>query len=251
MAKSPWIKKPRPNPDARQRLVCIPYAGGGASTFRRWPEQLPVAVEVVAVQLPGREERLMETPLDDAGTIASALAPEIQPELDRPWSLFGYSMGALVAFELARELRRLGAPPPRHLWAAAYRAPQLENPHEVLGDLSDEDFLEEVGRRYEAVPAAVRESPELLELFLPGLRADIAVCDGYVYRPEPPLDCAIRALGGRDDDQVTPAELEGWREQTTGEFALQLFGGGHFFLETAAAELLASVAGVLSGEGAA
>jgi len=250
----PLFKCSQPRPGATVRLLAIPHAGGGASTFRTWPEALPESIELWAVQLPGREERLLDPPLSSVGPIATLLADSLQIALDAETppatALFGHSMGALIAYELLRELRRRGAPPAAHLFASAFRAPRLPNPTPRIHELDDEAFIEELDRRYAAVPEAVRSEPELLELFLPGLRADISVCDSYLHTPEDRLECPVTAFGGEEDTHVTQPELEAWREETDGPFDLRMFSGGHFFLESARDTLLESIAERLSGAGA-
>src|SRR4051794_36920377 len=114
--RSPWFVVPTPRPDARRRLFCLPHAGGGAAAFRRWADGMAAAVEVVAVQPPGRETRFREPPFTDWRSLVVSLADALPA--DRPFALFGHSLGALLAFELARELRRRGGPPPDHLFVA-------------------------------------------------------------------------------------------------------------------------------------
>lgn len=242
MAKpNPLLRCIKPRPDARLRLYCIPYAGGGASVYRTWQESLPSIVEVVSIQLPGRENRLMETPFSDAREIAKALADVIAPGLDRTYAVFGHSMGALVGFELLRELRDRNAPEAAHFFASALRAPQVENPDPALHELPDEEFLVELNRRYDAIPAAARENQELLDLILPGIRADTAVCDGYSYVEGEPLSTPITTLGGKTDTIVGPELLEPWERQTSASFELTLFDGDHFYLQPRQAELLALI----------
>lgn len=246
---SPWVKPLRAVPGARARLLCIPYAGGGAWAYRTWPPGLPADVEVLGVQPPGREDRLMEPPIAEMGALVAELAPVVEPLTDRPWAVFGHSMGALIGFELIRALARRGARPASHLFASGYRAPQVPGDVPLMTDLDDAAFVEEVNRRYDAVPPAARESEELMELVLPGLRADIAVCDVYAYAEGEPLPCPITALGGTGDANVPRAHLEAWGEQSGGPFELKLIEGGHFFLQSAQAEVVGIVASRLAGLG--
>ncbi len=235
---NPLIRCIKPRENARIRLYCIPYAGGGASIFRLWQESLPSIVEVHSIQLPGRENRLMETPFDDAREAARAVADAMEPDLDRSYAVFGHSMGALIAFELLRELQSREARQAGYLFASAFRAPQVPNPDPAMHDLPDAELLDEIDRRYDAVPAAARESEELLELILPGIRGDTTVCDSYSYRAGTPLACPIAALGGESDPIVRPELLEPWREHTSEAFDLTLFPGDHFYLQPSQAELL-------------
>lgn len=233
-----WVRIPRPDPRARVRLYCIPHAGGGASTFRTWPGDLPAGIEVRSVQLPGREDRIAETPFRDAPAAAVALADAIGGELSGSWALFGHSMGALIGFELLRELRRRDVAGPARFFVSGHRAPQFPDSFESIHELPDAEFLDALDSRYSAVPPAVRESEELLELLLPGLRADVAVCDTYVHERGEPLECPIDALGGTDDPAVSRESLEAWHEQTSGPFRVTMLEGDHFYLQTRQAELL-------------
>lgn len=247
---SKWLKRIQSCDSPRVQLYCVAYAGGGASVYRTWKEGLPADVQVNAVQLPGHEERLMEPPIESAPVAGAALADVI--ELDRlgPFALFGYSMGALVVFEAARELRRRGVPAPLRLFAAAMRAPQVPPANAGLHALPEDQFVEEVGRRYEAVPAEVVAEPDLMALLLPTLRADMAICDTYSYMQEARLDCPISVLAGDGDANVSPEELKGWGEVGEGAAEEHWFKGGHFFMREQLSELHAVVAAGLQGESA-
>lgn len=218
------------------RLFCFPHAGGGAAAFKGWAERLPPSVAVVAMR-PLRRGQMAD--------MVAALCDSIQPYLDQPFALFGHSMGAIVAFELARLLRRRHQPLPRMLLASGARAPQFRRGHVPPPEPGDAEFLEAL-RRLEGTPPEVLDNPDVLRLILPALRADAAIYRNYVYADEPPLDCPIRAYGGAEDPNVRREHLEGWSQQTTAEFAVRVFPGGHFFLQTARAEFLAALARDLS-----
>jgi len=222
---------PAPNGTARLRLLCFPHAGGSASIFGGWHRQLPAEIELSCVQLPGRDGRRGDPPLTDFDALVAALADALRWHLDVPLVFFGHSMGALIAFELARELRRRRLPGPAHLCVSAHRAPHLSplNPGErPLHRLPDDEFIAELQRRYGTTPE-LAESAELAELFLPLLRADLALCETYVFRAEAPLECSISALGGSDDRRVRRPQLAAWRQHTASAFDLRLFPGDHFF----------------------
>lgn len=224
----PWIAYHRPNPQARLLLFCFAYAGGGASVFRLWQEQLPPTIEVRAIQLPGRETRLRERPFTEITPLVQALARVVASE-GRPCAFFGHSMGALVSFEVARHLRREGVALPHHLFVSGRRAPQVADRLAPISPLADGPFLAAL-RRYNGTPEAVLQNAEAMSLFLPILRADFALCERYAYRPEPPLDCPITAFGGVEDETVPPIDLAAWRLQTRATFAQHLLPGDHFFL---------------------
>lgn len=226
-----WLVRYRRHPLPRLRMFCFPYAGGGASIFRPWLDWLPDDVELCAIQLPGREWRLQEPPVPTLLPLVQSLLAAINFDLFQPFVFFGYSMGALLGFELARQIRRSGLPDPIHLFVAAYRAPQLPLRDPPRHSLPDSEFLAEL-RRLSGTPDQVFTQPELLSLLLPTLRADFAVSETYRYKAEPPLDCSISAYGGIDDTSVEKDDLIAWRHQSRREFTLQLFPGNHFFFET-------------------
>ncbi len=236
-----WLTCATPKPNAALRLFAFPYAGAGTVVFRGWDSALPAQVEMNVVRLPGRETRLRETPFSTMPPLVSALADALIPALDKPFALYGHSMGGLVAFELTRELRRRGERMPLQLLISARRAPQLADPDTPLHPLSDAAFVKEMQRRYDSIPAAILNSPELLELFVPVLKADFAVIETYSYQAAPPLDVPIAVFGGTHDHVLRAGDLEGWAEQTSGAFALQKFVGGHFFIQSQQAAFLSAV----------
>lgn len=244
-ATNPWLVQPRPNRLADLRLFCFPFAGGGASLFRLWPDRLPAWVELCAMQLPGRESRLREPTHQRIGSLIDGLVDALAAELDKPFALFGHSMGALVAFELARELRRQNLPSPRLLIASGRFAPQLRPRRPPIHALPEVAFREEL-RLLDGTPQALLDHSELMGLFSPIIRADLAVNETYAYTEEPPLDLPILALGGLTDPWVHQDELEGWRLQTSDRFERQQFAGGHFFLQTATAEMLSVLSRALT-----
>ncbi|MER7756988.1 alpha/beta fold hydrolase [Kitasatospora sp. NPDC097643] len=221
------------------RLYCFPYAGGGASTFRGWAEALPAGVDVRAVQLPGRESRVGEPALRRLDDLVDALEQAVRAEPEMPYAFFGHSMGALLAFELTRRLRRTGAPLPARLLLSAFRAPQLPSPHIRIHHLPDE-VLKTVLRK-EGTPAQVLDSEELMGALLPTLRADLEVCDTYRYREEPPLAVPMTLFGGHQDVRVSRSDLERWRSQAAGPFRLVMLPGSHFFLHSSPDLLLAEL----------
>jgi surfactin synthase thioesterase subunit len=229
-----------PSRSAAVRLFCLPFAGGGASAYHGWVGALPPAVDVCPVQPPGRETRRDEPPIPALGRLVEALADELLPHLDAPFALFGHSMGGLIGFELARHLRRRHGPSPVRLFVSAHRAPHLPGHERQLHRLPTAALVEEL-HRLKGTPEAVFRYPELLELVLPVLRADFALCETYRYFPDQPLDCPISAFGGTEDPRVGPALLAAWGFQTRAAFELRLFGGDHFYLRPHQAALLEAI----------
>jgi medium-chain acyl-[acyl-carrier-protein] hydrolase len=243
-----WIAFRKPNPQARLRLFCFPYAGASAAIFRTWSDGLPADVEVCPVQFPGRGTRLQEVPFKRLAPLVQALAQALVPLLDKPFAFFGHSLGALVGFELARQLRRRSGVQPVRLLVSADRAPQLPARHRPIHALPEDEFLAEL-RRLNGTPGQLLDDMELMQIMLPVLRADFAAYQTYAYAPEPPLDCAISCFGGMQDQRVSRGELEAWRDQTRVPVSLQMFHGDHFFLNTARSLLLPVLAHELRADG--
>jgi medium-chain acyl-[acyl-carrier-protein] hydrolase len=242
--KKSWFGSFKPNPKAQLRLFCFPYAGGGASVYRSWEQQLPSLVEVRAVQLPGRENRMGERPFTRVEPLVEALAEALLPFLDLPFAFFGHSMGAVVAFELARKLRTAVNLEPRHLFVSGRIAPHIVRVEPPNYNLPDPELIEEL-RRLDGTPEEALEHPELMGLMLPLLRADFELVQTYSYADGAPLGCSVTAFGGLKDKEVSREELAGWREHTAGDFSLRMFEGGHFFLHAARSQILAAVSAEL------
>lgn len=243
-----WIAFRTPNPQARLRLFCFPYAGTGASIFRTWSDGLPADVEVCPIQFPGRGTRLMETPFTRLAPLVQTLAQALAPLLDKPFAFFGHSLGALVGFEVARQLRRQSGVQPVRLFVSADRAPQIPPRDRPIHALPEREFLVEL-RRLNGIPEKVWEDAELMQIMLPVLRADFAAYETYVYPTEPPLDCFIASFGGLEDMKVSRSDLEAWRDQTSASFSLRMFPGDHFFLNATQPLLLQVLAQQLRGAG--
>jgi medium-chain acyl-[acyl-carrier-protein] hydrolase len=241
-----WITRPRPAPRARLRLFCIAHAGGGASAFRGWADALPAEVEVMPVQLPGRENRVAERPFDRLEPLVDTLADVLQSMHTLPFAVFGHSNGALIGFHLARVLRARGRPGPVHLFASGRRAPDLPSDRGPTYHLPDDAFLAEL-EELGGLPQVVLEHKELLSLLMPVMRADVAIHETYVHREEPPLECPITAYGGLSDPKVSREQLQGWERHTRGPFVMRTFPGGHFYLQDDRAATLRTLSADLHG----
>lgn len=237
-----WLTCPHPRRDARLRLFCFPFAGGGASTYRLWGTRLPSIVEVCPIQLPGREECCGESPFTNLVRLAVAASAELAAVLDKPFALFGHGMGALLAFEVARALRRAQRPSPEALLLSAYCAPQSTDACRTLvGDMPNDELVQHL-TRLKAVPDATLRDPQQLGRLLPTLRADFEACDTYEYIVERPLDCPVTVFGARDDATATAARLGEWRVQTSGVFEQLTLPGDRFYIHSHPDALLAYLA---------
>jgi surfactin synthase thioesterase subunit len=225
-----WLVRFQPNPSARLRLFCFPYAGVGASAYFAWRGLHP-GIELIVAQLPGRENRFGEAPLREMSAIVAELAEAIRPYSDRPCAFFGHSMGAVVGFELARRLHSEGLPGPVHLFVSGRPAPHRPELLPPIHDVPDNEFLEQIQRRWgNGIPKLVLHDPELLPMFLTILRADLAAIETYSNLEGRRLDCPITAFGGDEDPSVSPDDLCAWSVHTTGPFRWRMVSGGHFFI---------------------
>jgi surfactin synthase thioesterase subunit/glycosyltransferase involved in cell wall biosynthesis len=223
-----WFPQTEWRSGLKLRLFCLPHAGGGTALYRGWQSHLPDSVLLAPIRLPGRESRLNEKPYERMEELVAALGEAMQPHLDRPFAFFGHSMGAGIAFELTRWLRRRALPLPRALMVSGAGAPQLRLASLPPIAWDDRALLEHL-RRLGGVPPELPEHEELGRL-LAVLRTDLNLYRSYVYHPEPPLAVPIRAYGGAADPNLRTDQLEAWREQTTAGFRLTLLPGGHFYL---------------------
>ncbi len=228
LRKSPWLLRPHPVPQADLRLFCLPHAGGDTWMFRDWHLVLSPTVEVCPIRLPGRGSRIDEPSFTEIVDLAGALAEGLAEALEKPFAIFGHSMGALVGFELARRLRRDRGKSPVMLGVAACPAPILPSLRPPLSQLPPDLMIEAMHRRY-GTGRALADSEDLMRLMLPILRADFGACERYVPVEDQPLDCPIAAYGGTNDRTVENKALDAWRDQTTNAFLRQMIEGDHFF----------------------
>lgn len=234
---TPWLSCFRPNTDAALRLFCFSYAGGSAAIFRNWAESLPRAVEVCAVQLPGRGSRLLEPSATHLLTLVAEIAQGLEPYLDQPCAFYGHSMGALVAFELARLLHRTAQVELSHMFVSGCSSPQTISADEPTYNLPDDQFIERL-RELNGTPGELLENPELMQLMLPIIRADFMALETYSYVKQPLLTCPITAIGGLEDATVSYDDIKAWSEQTTATFSARMLPGDHFFIHSAKTLLL-------------
>jgi medium-chain acyl-[acyl-carrier-protein] hydrolase len=245
---SPWAVCLRRRPRAALRLFCFPHAGGGPANFRGWADEMPESIEVWPVHLPGRERRIAEEPIPSIAGLVAAMTEGLRDLLDGRFALFGHSMGALLSFELTRQLRRQGLAGPRCLAVSGFGAPHIPSIRAPIGHLPDVEFLAEL-HRLQGTPPGVLDDPELVELLLPVLRADFLAVETYCFEADTPLTCPIFAYGGASDTEVPGEHLVQWDLHTSGAFATRLFRGDHFYLHSRRAELIANLARDLTGAG--
>jgi surfactin synthase thioesterase subunit len=225
------------------RLFCFPYGGAGASGYRAWARALPEGVEIAPVNFPGRESRFRETPY----TQMEPLLAELVATLDltsAPFAFFGHSLGALVAFALTRELRRLGKRAPALLAVSGYPAPQLHRDRPHVAHLPHDEFVATLREHFDVTPQLL-DDPVLAEMALPVLRADLAIVETFVYRDEPPLDLPLTAFGGAGDPEASEEQIRGWQTQSTQPVRIRMFPGGHFFVISDREAVLGELAAAL------
>ncbi|MFF7638439.1 thioesterase II family protein [Kitasatospora sp. NPDC008050] len=231
-----WCRRFHPAPLAPSRLVCFPHAGGSASFFFPVSAQLSPGADVIALQYPGRQDRRAEPCIDDIRQLADALHPVLRPLADRPLTFFGHSMGALLAFEVARRLERDGEGPV-HLFASGRRAPSRYREDEDVHKRDDEGILAEM-RSMSGTDPQVLADEEILRMVLPALRSDYKAVETYRSEPDSVLRCPITALTGDNDPKTSMDEARAWQQHTSAAFDLQVFQGGHFYLSSRPGEVM-------------
>lgn len=236
-----WVTYTRPPANARLVVFCFPNAGSGVNNLRTWSNALPPDVTLGLVQLPGRESRFSEPPYVRIGDLVNALLDNLRSELTGTFAFFGHSMGAIIAYELARALSEQNRPTPKALLVSGRRAPQCPSRFPDMHGLPDTELVERM-RELGGTPEDVLSSAELMEILLPVMRADVELTETYSYAPGALLDCPVTAYGGLQDQFVNDEELAAWREQTTGPFQSRRFPGGHFFIHDSRDEFLKGLA---------
>ena len=235
-----WFVNLRPNSEARTRLFFFPYVGGGPTVFAPWLAQLPNHIAGWAAHLPGRGSRHQEPAHKSLMPLVEELSQAIEPLLDRPYAFFGHSFGALVAFELARHLRRCGLPQPVTLFVSACKAPHLPDTHPPIHTLPDVELLEAL-KGFNGISPELLRQPEVMDLLITVLRADFEALETYAYADEPRLNCCIVAFGGLHDPGVSREHLEAWASQTDSIFRVEYYPGDHFFINSTREAIIASI----------
>jgi medium-chain acyl-[acyl-carrier-protein] hydrolase len=226
---SSWTLCINASSDPSITVLCFPCAGGNASLFRAWMGRFPSDMRVLSIQFPGRETRICESPISDVRVLADAIAKLLIASNQEPYVLLGFSMGGIVAFEVARRVRRMSGKSPKLFVATACPPPQLAWRQRKLLNLSKVELISEL-KTMGGTPPEVFENRELLDACVELLRNDLEALEKYCYEEENPLDCPILAIGGLNDEHISPEDLRGWSAQTSGEFACRMIKGGHFSL---------------------
>lgn len=248
--KSRWICGPAPQRDASVRLFCFPYAGSGAAVFLPWRAPFATsAIDLCCVQLPGRETRFTEVLISAMPELVRGICDGIEPHLDRPFSLFGHSMGAVISYEVARELARRGLPLPEWLFVSGSLPPHRRE-LESLHTLPDAELIETLVCRYNGIPAEILSNQEALDVALPILRSDFALMERYRHEASDAMPVKIAAFGGTTDPFVPAPELERWRDLTaeSQRFHIRVFDGDHFFLHEQRAAVIDEIARLLDND---
>lgn len=236
------LKSLSPRPMATLRLLCLPFAGAGAGAFRGWADSLPTHVEAFAAQLPGREDRLGEQPIVEWQDMLDALADCVAELHPQPTAIFGHSLGGLAGFELARRMQRDAGAPLVHVFVSARPWPGFPAPSLApLWSAGDDALLAGMAQRFGALPASLSH-PDIRDVVLPALRADLRLLDDHRHAPGPPLACPLTVFAGAHDPGTSGDSLTGWQSETASTFSLESFDGGHFFIESHRRELLAAIA---------
>lgn len=229
-ASSPWLIRYKRNPEASVRLFCFHCAGGSASEFRNWPALLPGKFELMAVQLPGREGRVKEAFLGTMDDLSRGAAEAMTPFLDKPYAIFGHSLGAIGGFETIRELRRRGLNLPFLFIPAGRQGAHVKDEDPPIASLPEHDFIEELRKDYGDHIGHILESAELREIFIPQIHADFALSETYEFRAGQPLDCPVVAFAGIDEVDLDADSLNAWSLHTNRRFHSRRFPGDHFFI---------------------
>ncbi|UMP06747.1 thioesterase II family protein [Amycolatopsis sp. EV170708-02-1] len=237
-----WLMNRRRRPEAPLRLYCFAHSGGSIAEFVRWADDLP-DIEVWGIQLPGRGSRISDPHYTRVDSLVHDLVE--QAEFHGPFAFFGHSLGALLAYETARSLHRLGLPAPEYLMVSACPAPHLPRRLHPIHQLSDRELFAEIQGEYCTLPNEIAEDAELLAIVMSSHRCDFELVDSYQYVDGAPLNMPIHAVGGIED-RLTAMELAAWRDHCQGQFTLKLLPGGHFYLRQRSSGLFGLIQATLA-----
>lgn len=240
-----WLVNYKKKPAASLLLYCLPYAGGSAGIYRAWGDMLPSWIELWAIELPGRGTRWAEATVPDILTLSELISPILARHIDRPFAIFGHSMGGLIGYETTKNLIASAGKSPERLFISGCSPPHRRDDREITSNLADDEFIS-ILRTLNGTPPEILEDAEIMELTLPILRADFLACDEYRTTDNLLLPCSLSAYGGLADPKVHPGDLKEWKGYTTGQFSLKMFEGDHFFLRNSLPTLIYNVGMELS-----
>lgn len=223
-----WCLNKTLKPDPKMRILFFPYACGGASIYRTWSQFFPSEIEVIPVQLPGRENRISEKPYSSLTELTDHLFESFKPLYDKPIALFGHSMGSLISYELSKRMQQSGIIPV-HLFVSAHGAPDKSR-HDTNDHLLSNDELINKLRKLSFTPEPVLQNKDLMQLLLPMIRADFALIETYQFKDGPLLECPLTIFGGTNDKEVSLSELDDWKYHTNDDFSKEIISGDHFFI---------------------
>ena len=231
------FRKVQPSPAVR--LLCLPYAGGAAAAYTPWAEYLPASVELCAVELPGHGTRFRKQPLRDMDQLADELLASLHPLFDRPVAIFGHSLGARIAFAMAKR-----EPRTRCIIVSAAPAAHLP-PRRLRSALPCDELIREL-EALGGTPRQVLADRELMDAFMPTIRADFTLLEGGLADADAQVGCPIHALAAREDSEVAIEDVAAWRERTSGAFGLVQFEGGHFYIHSQRGAVLTELSATLA-----
>lgn len=243
MSKNNWFLIPQARPNAKMRIICFPYAGGNTSTFSHWSSQLPDEIELVAAQYPGRTSRIFEPMHNKMDDLVADLITTIPKYLDKPYILFGHSLGSRVAFELMYQLNMLSMPKPRHFIASGSRGPQKSVVKKSIYNLPNHEFKAELAK-LNGTPEAILNNDDLMELYLPMLRADFQIADNYCFQKSVKFNCSFSILAG-DQDEINDEELHSWNDFFADKGKIVTIEGDHFFIDKNSTATISAVNSII------
>ncbi|MDN3487082.1 alpha/beta fold hydrolase [Pseudoalteromonas sp. APC 3224] len=240
MLDSIWFTKFQPKLAPQLRLICFPYAGGSASTFYSWASKLPACVELVAIQLPGRGNRFNESPYSNMDDLIQSLLVDFKSIMDKPYILFGHSLGSRVAFELMNQIKQEDLRLPIHFVASGSKGPNCHPRKEPIHHLPAKEFIHELSN-LNGTPKEVLKNKEIMELYLPTLRADFQMAHEYIYKCDDVFNCPISVLGGEQDIDITLSDLESWGKHFQAPYNVHILPGDHFFVDSHSEQVLKQI----------
>lgn len=238
--KNKWFFTLKEKPESQIRVIALPFAGGGPSAFHSWHPIFSDNIELIVINYPGRETRFTEKPVNDPEEMVSEIVNSLSDYSDKPFVLFGHSMGAMLAYFVTCELQRKQLMMPEILFVSGMRAPHIASRSEPVKQMNDEDLVNSLNK-YGGMPAELFKNKELLQIFLPIIRADLEMLGRVPVEKSDNVNVPIFAYGGELDQTFTKDDLQQWDQYSDVEFKLHLMPGGHFYINQHRNELLRAI----------